>query len=218
MLNYNPNDIKRLRITIIDEDTTERIQRYKEASIRVHMSSVLRDLEYQITSSPPLVKEQIPEPMSTRGTIEFSSPLGETFCVVWTPRYYERYLQFSIKRALRPEHDGRIQEQVIKRFRPEFDFSNTAAALSLKRIHKSDGLELSGTSYESLKVHISIAKEIFIGRCSYVLTVEGRVLKSNPTLDPKVSGMSATPSRKLADGKLHRKGQECIFHRRKHIP
>ena len=178
-LAYNLNDIKRARITLVGEKTTNQDQRYAKAPIRVTISPIFHELDFQITSVPPLLAGHLPDATSSIGSIELSSPYAGRFCVDWW-KASPGQLQCSISAGLQPGDCGVIQQRTLPTFNLEFESRDTCRTTPLETLCKSESFLLAiwttARLSARLSVWISVSRETFIGRSRFELEIEAKIL------------------------------------------
>jgi hypothetical protein len=178
---YEPSDIKRAHITIIDEKIVNENQRHAKAPIRVNLSPIFHELGYRVNSSPALVAEHLPDAASRLGSIEFFNMQTGRFYVDWS-QASSGELQCSISADLQPEDRGVIQEQTAPTVNLEFESRDACITKTLHTLCESKHILLRGVGAARLKVWISISREIFIGRSRFELNVHAELLNKHAML------------------------------------
>jgi len=179
-LRYNPSNMKRARITLVGEKATNQKQRHAKAPIRVNISPILHELEFQITSLPPLLAGHLPDATSRLGSIEFSSTHAGRFCVDWN-QHHPGILQCSISANLQPGDYGMIQERTVPDVDLEFESRDACMTTPLEQLYESENVLLGVIETARLKAWISVSREIFIGRSRFELNIDAKLvtLKNN---------------------------------------
>jgi hypothetical protein len=178
---YEPKDIKRVRISIVGPYSIVHVRPHERAFIQVDISSVLHDLEYEYVSSPPLVAENLLDTTVEYGSIEFSRAHAKRFRVSWSWVSSDQIRCSILYYQMIPgQAGGNMTREQIDFFIDVNTVSvHTHMTTPDEELGKTKSIMLRGPGTTSLEVWISMSRQLFIGRSTYVLCVHGKIRESD---------------------------------------
>jgi hypothetical protein len=176
VLPYEIRDVKRVRISIIGERIAAESWTNTRAYVPVIILSFFRELEYQFTSTPPLIAKSRLDTMSRAGSIDFYHEQAERFRVYWKQRTPVRFICGII--SFQADTVSMISRKTSLDIALDLEFTEISRDPSYMGEFTSKSIVLKGPGTTNVEVWVSITREIFIQRSHLLLSIHGRIKES----------------------------------------